>query len=221
MSGPPYPHPAWAPGSNAIGSFVIGVSPIGTITIFDVWTTVISQYANSPTISQLCTDIGQYFDQTVDFDSFYDTIWNVDTAIGYGLDVWGRIVGVQRVLQLPAAGRYLGFEEAGGLTVDPFNVSPFYAGAPLTNNFYLADDAFRVLIFAKALANICDGSIKAINQLLMNLFPNRGNAYVVDNLDMTMVYTFEFVLTDVEAAIIEQSGVLPTPVGVQASVAQI
>lgn len=221
MSGPPYPHPTWAPGSNAIGSFVIGVSPIGTITIFDVWTTVISQYANSPTLSALCVDIGQYFDQTSDFDSFYDTIWNVDTAIGYGLDVWGRIVGVQRVLQLASGGRYLGFEEAGGLTVDPFNQSPFYSGAPLTNNFYLSDDAFRVLIFAKALANICDGSTKAINRLLMNLFPGRGNAYVVDNLNMTMVYTFEFALTEVEAAIFEQSGVLPTPVGVQASVAQI
>jgi hypothetical protein len=88
-----------------------------------------------------------------------------------------------------------------------FNQSPFYSGAPLTTNFALSDDAFRVLIFAKALSNITDGSIKAINQLLINLFPGRGNAYVVDNLDMTMVYTFEFSLSTVEAAIMAQSGV--------------
>lgn len=219
-TGPPYPHPNPAPGSNAIGSFVIGVSPIGDINPFDVWTTVISQYANSPIISQLCVNMGQYLDPTVDFDSFFDTIWNVDTAIGLGLDIWGRIVGVQRVLQIPSGGKYLGFEEAGGATVDPFGQSPFFAGTTLTNNFRLSDDSFRLLILAKAFANISDGSIKSINRILLTLFPGRGNAYVVDNLDMTMTYMFKFLLSPVEAAIVEQTGVLPKPVGVLASVVQ-
>ena len=62
------------------------------------------------------------------------------------------------------------------------NQSPFYSGAVLTSNFNLSDDAFRTLIFAKALANISDGSIPAINQLLLNLFPRRGNCYVTDGL---------------------------------------
>lgn len=220
MSGPPYPHPNPVPGSNAIGDFIIGVSPIGTISAFDIWRTVINQYANSPIISRLCTDMGQYLDLTANLDSFFDTIWNVDTAIGYGLDIWGRIVGVNRVLQIPVGGRYLGFEEAGGATVDPFNQSPFFSGQPVSSNFALSDDAFRVLIFAKALANISDGSIKAINQLLRNLFAGRGNCYVVDNLDMTMTYMFKFILTPVEAAIVEQTGVLPKPVGVLSNVVQ-
>jgi hypothetical protein len=220
MSGPPYPHPNPIPGSNAIGSFEIGVSPIGTISAFDIWRTVINQYANSPIISRLCTNMGQYLDLTADFDNFFDTVWNVDTAIGYGLDIWGRIVGVNRVLQIPVGGRFLGFEEAGGATVDPFNQSPFFSGQPITSNFALSDDAFRVLIFAKALANISDGSIKAINQLLRNLFAGRGNCYVVDNLDMTMTYMFKFILTPVEAAIVEQTGVLPKPVGVLSNVVQ-
>jgi hypothetical protein len=218
MSGAPYPHPNPVPGSNAIGQFIIGVSPIGTIPSFDVWTTILSQYANSPIISRLCTNFGQYLDLTLNLDQFYDFIWNVDTAIGYGLDIWGRIVGVQRVLQV-APGRYLGFEEAGA-TVDGFNQSPFFAGTPLTDNFRLSDDSFRVLIFAKALANISDGSIKSINQLLVNLFPARGNCYVIDNNDMTMTYMFNFLLTPVEAAIVEQSGVLPKPTGVLVNVEQ-
>lgn len=220
MSGPPYPH-APLTSSNAIGDFIIGVSPIGQISPFDVWSTIINQYANSPIISQLCVNMGQYLDQIQNFSDFYNTMWNVDTAVGLGLDIWGRIVGVQRVLHVPVGTRYLGFAEAGGLTVDPFNQSPFYSGATLTDNFTLSDDAFRVLIFAKALANITDGSTKSINQLLINLFPDRGNAYVVDNGNMTMTYTFEFSLSTVEAAIMEQSGVLPTPTGVLANVVQI
>lgn len=220
MSGPPYPHPNPIPGSNAIGSFTIGISPIGDINPFDPWQTIISQYANSPIISRLCTNMGQYLDPTQDFDLFFDTIWNVDSAIGLGLDIWGRIVGVQRTLHIPSGGKYLGFEEAGGTTVDPFNQSPFFSGDSLTDNFQLSDAAFRVLIFAKALSNISDGSIPSINQLLLNLFPHRGNCYVIDNLDMTMTYEFKFLLTTVEAAIIEQTGVLPKPCGVLADVVQ-
>lgn len=220
MSGPAYPRPNPVPGSNAIGVFQIGVSPIGDIPSFDVWTTIISQFANSEILAGLCTNFAQYLDPTVDFDSFFDTIWNVDTAIGKGLDIWGRIVGVQRVLQIPVGGRYLGFEEAGGATVDPFGQSPFFAGSPLTSNYSMPDASFRVLIYAKALSNISDGSIPSINQLLLNLFPGRGNCFVVDNRDMTMTYMFKFLLTEVEAAILEQTGVLPKPVGVLANIVQ-
>src|ERR1700761_2637927 len=105
MSGPPYPRYAAgsAPGQNAIGSFIIGESPIGDISPFDVWLTIISQYGNSPIISALCVNMSEYVDPTQNFDSFYDTMWNVDTATGYGLQCWGRIVGVTNVLQAPSS----------------------------------------------------------------------------------------------------------------------
>ena len=213
-TGPPYPHGP-LPGSNAIGLFIIGVSPIGDIPAFDFWVTVLSQYANSTILTQLIEDFSGYLDPTASLDAFFDLVWNVDTAAGYGLDVWGRIVGVSRVLSLGAS-PFFGLEDPAGdaASGDPFNVSPFYAGVNLTTNFSLTDEAYRPLILAKALANISDGSIPAINQLLQNLFPNHGNSFVVDNEDMTMVYRFEFDPTPVERAIISQSGVLPQPTGV-------
>lgn len=218
-SGPPYPHPNPVPGSNAIGSFAIGVSQMGDITAFDVWKTVLSQYANSPILTALIVDFSEYVDETTNLDDFFDLIFNVDTAQGIGLDIWGRIVGVVRTLSIPEGTRYFGFEEQSP-TVDSFGQSPFYTGGSTTNNFYLSDAAFRTLIFAKALANISDGSIPALNQLLLNLFPNRGNAYVTDDGSMAMTYTFQFALTAVEAAIITQSGVLPRPTGVTVSYVQ-
>ena len=45
MSGPDLNTPA--PGSNAIGTFIIGASPIGDIPVFDPWQTVISQVENT------------------------------------------------------------------------------------------------------------------------------------------------------------------------------
>lgn len=177
--------------------------------------TIISQYANSPTLVQLITSFNGYIEGSTNFDAFYNLIWNIDTAQGWGLDVWGRILGVGRVITI-SAGDYFGFEEA--TDAEPFGQAPFYAGATTTSNYPLTDDAYRTLLLAKALANICDGSIPAINQILLNLFPGRGNCYATDGADMTMTYTFEFPLSPVELSIVENSGVLPRPCGVAASV---
>lgn len=218
MTGPDLNRPL--PGSNAIGLFEFGVSPLGDIPLLDYWQTIISQYANSPILTQIIADFFAATDQTADMVAFFDKVWNIYTAEGWGLDVWGRIVGVNRTLDLQSAGRYFGFNEATTISVDPFNVSPFYAGQPLTTNFQLTDPAFLILILAKALANISDGSIPSINQLLINLFPGRGNAYVTDDGGMAMTYTFDFALTPVEAAIVTQSDVLPKPTGVAVTYVQ-
>lgn len=185
----------------------------------DYISTVVSQYSNSPTLVQLIANFNTYIDPSSNIDAFFQLVWNVDTAQGVGLDIWGRIVGVQRVLQV-ASGVYFGFAEADDNVETPFNQAPFYSGQPTTGNFALTDDAFRTLIFAKALANISDGSILSINQILLNLFPARGDCYVTDLGSMRMTYTFAFALTPVEAAIVSQSGILPKPVGVAASVVQ-
>jgi len=211
-------------GSNAIGRFVIGISPIGDIAPFDLWQTVISQYANSPILMQLIENFAAYVDQTENIDNFIDFMRDISTAQGIGLDIWGMIVGVTRTLPIVGTQKYFGFEEATTISADSFGPggqSPFFAGNPLTSNFQLSDDSFRVLILAKALANISDGSIKSINQILINLFRNRGNAFVVDNNNMTMIYNFNFVLTAVELAIVSQSGVLPKPVGVASTIVEV
>lgn len=212
MSGPDPNRPK--PGSNSIGQFVIGVSPIGTIPEFDYWSTIISQYANSPVLTAIIGNFFAYADQTKNMDAFFDQIFNVATAQGYGLDVWGAIVNVSRTMRIVFDERYLGFEEATTISAEPFGQAPFYAGDPLTQNFVLADTPYRTLIYAKALANICNGSIPAINAILKTLFAGRGNCFVVDNLDMTIQYVFKFSLTAVELSILENSGVLPTPTGV-------
>lgn len=281
-TGPPYP-PLPLAGDNGIGQFIIGVSPLGTLPSFDVWSTIIAQYANSPILTRLIENLFAYLDQTENLDAFFDKIWNILTAEGEGLDIWGRIVGVSRTLQV-ATGSWLGFNEAlpGSLGFNdarpmvfapafgfeeaagqPFGQSTFnlhqqwsdnalvggifFDGAALTSNYQLSDTAYRQLIFAKAAANITNGSIPAINRILMTLFPNRGNCYVTEGQvvdpwfgfaeqqntlgfnqasfysgsslhTMTMTYTFQFQLAPVELAIVEQSGVLPKPTGVAASV---
>lgn len=222
MTGPAYPRPAGA---------------------FNVSDTIISQYANSPIITAILQNFSQAIDPTADFNLFYNDVWNIDTASGEGLDIWGRIIGVNRVLPLATAS-YFGFAEAGNVG---FGNGPFYSGQPLATNFYLSDDAYRLLLLVKAATNITDGSTKAINAALMSLFPSRGNAYVEEPTAtadyfmfgevlgstgfgaesfytarptsvMHINYVFDFALEPFEIAIVEQSGVLPKPSGVAVTI---
>ncbi len=191
-----------------------GPAPASAGYFFDPVLTVLSQYANSPLLLKLVDDVAQWLDPASRFDDFFSLIWNIDTAAGFGLDVWGRILGVRRVLQVPD-GVYLGFESDA--EARPFGFGIFYGGGRSTNNVALTDDAYRLLLLAKAALNITNASSPAINAILLNLF---GDGYVRDNLDMTMTFVFSQTLTPVQTAIVFQSGVLPKPCGVSFTVEQ-
>jgi hypothetical protein len=184
--------------------------------------TIISQYFDSTTIQTIVNYMNQWKGPEADIELLYDGVWNLDTAVGYGLDRWGRIVGVGRVVQTVAGGPYFGFAEAQ----DPNAISgfgwggPLFAGGPTTGNNTLDDAGFRTLILAKAAANISDGSAASINSILNTLFGASGKCYVVDGLNMTITYTFEFWLDKLQAAIFYQSGIIPRPAGVQAILKQ-
>ncbi|WP_018980311.1 DUF2612 domain-containing protein [Saccharibacter floricola] len=141
--------------------------------------TILAQYANSPRLLSLISTFNQAADPHALIERFYNDVWNIDTAKGWGLDVWGRIVGVGRVQKVPQP-RYLGFDEANDSTGTalPFNEGFFYNGPTSTQNFALADDAYRRLIMAKAAANISSGSIADINRILMLIFGDRGMIYL-------------------------------------------
>ena len=175
--------------------------------------TVISQYANSPRLVRLIKNVAEYIDPATNFNDFYDYVWNVDTAQGFGLDIWGKIVGVSREIEIDIEDDPFGFE-TGLSDYQPFNQGTFYTGETFTATYKLDDDAFRLLILTKALANITDCSVPSINRLLQNLFADRGRCYVNDLGNMLIRYTFEFVPEPHELSIITKSGVFPHPSGV-------
>ena len=180
-SGPQYPPPPGA-GSNALGTWKVGISPIGDIAILSPWSVITSQFGNSPIMDALITSTFSALDFTPEFDALFDNIWNVDTATGFGLDIWGRIVGINRVVSVTSAAPpipYFGWTQAKqpGWSQG----APWYAGegqpAPIITNYTLTDQQFRRLIYAKALSNISNGSLQSINRCLFTLFPGRGRCW--------------------------------------------
>lgn len=188
--------------------------------------TLLAQYANSPTLGALIDAFNQWFDPGADLDNFYNLIWNVQTARGVGLDMWGKIVDVPRQLQVSTLPTYFGFDEAYTTATSttgsqPFNMAPMYAGPLATSTYTLADDAYRQLILVKALANITDCTTPSLNALLQFLFAGEGRCYVSDTGKMEMRYVFEFDLSPVELAIMVNSSAVPRAAGVLASVMQV
>lgn len=161
------------------------------------------QYASSPVIQQLIADRHEYF-QTSWTEDFYNLVWNVDTAQGFGLDIWGRIVVIGRNVTIESTSTTFGFYEAwsgqspgqnvpGNIVVNPmafvifgdspvqyddriqpFDQAPFYDGNNATETVTLTDEAFRQLIIAKALANIADCTMPTLNKMLRLLFGSDG-----------------------------------------------
>jgi len=189
--------------------------------------TLLSQYVDSPTLVGLLQSFNDAVDPTINIANFYSNIWNIATAVGNGLDIWGQIVGVSRYLQVSAS-NYLGFEEAytaptASTGPQPFGQAPFGSGTALTTTFALADAQYRRLILVKAAANISNLSIPSINALLQAEFSTSdginpyGSAYVINSGSMSFQYHLTFVPSAVQIAIINNSGVFPRPAGVSVS----
>lgn len=182
--------------------------------------TLLSQYANSPRLTALLELFMEWVDPTADFSLFYSQVLDLKTATRYGLETWGRIVGISGVVQTRTTPLFFGFAEAGPYESAGFEETgaggPFYdTVSPLVTPVTLDDDQFRLLILAKALYNITDGSIPSINRILMAIFGDDGNAWVSDDGNMVMTIHFDYILDIVAYGIVTTAGVMPKPAGVQ------
>ncbi|MDU5684155.1 MAG: DUF2612 domain-containing protein [Kluyvera cryocrescens] len=186
--------------------------------------TILTQYSASAKL----LSIVDTFNQAVSLDDFTDEfitrVWDLTTCETYGLDVWGKIVGVSRYITAPIESSSFGFSEADDSDPDyptPFNESPFFGGTQETTNVRLGNDAYRTLIFCKAFTNISIATIPEINRFLRMLFYQRGRAYCVNYRDMTMGMTFEFELAPYEESILTNYDVTPIPSGVLLNINQV
>lgn len=176
------------------------------------------QYANSSAIQTLVSNLQMYFDPVRATDEFYNKIWNIDTANSYGLDIWGRIVGVGRYLNVKNSEKNFGFNTPNN-SFAPFNVAPFRNGEPVTSTYRLTDEAYRKLVMVKAMANIVRPNAPTLNLMLQYLFSGR-RCYALDLGNMSMRYVFAFYLQPFEKVII-QSEIMPRPAGVRLEILEV
>lgn len=159
---------------------------------FDPRLTIISQYANSPTLVQMIDSLHQQITPDSNFQMFYDYIWNIDTAQGFGLDILGRIVNLPRQLNIP---EIFGF--------------PIPAGP-----YSMTDDQYRQALKFKAMSNIIDSSAFSINSQMRMLSNGRGNAFVQHTGTMLIKYTFFYAPEPYEYVLFSQGDIAMRGAGV-------
>lgn len=178
--------------------------------------TVQKQYSNSPVLLALLVSFDQWVDPAKFSTDFLANVWDISTAQGFGLDIWGRILGRSRLFQVAQSpGDNFGFFSTGGTPWKPWGQAPFYGGqAAGTVAFALQDAHYRKLLLVKAAANIARCDCPSINALMRSMFGDRGKCYVGYDIahPMDIAYHYEFFPTAIEKAIIE-SGLFPQPAG--------
>ncbi len=122
---------------------------------------------------------------------FLNNIYDLDTAAGIGLDLWGAVLNFPRVIK--------------GLEPDEF--------------FTLTDDQYRIILKLLALQTKAGLTIPEINARLAQLFAGFGSAsYAIDKQDMTYVnYVFVWEIPDWLRAAFANYKLLPSPMGVGAT----
>ena len=176
--------------------------------------TIFSQYANSPKILALISMVNDAIDPRYDIEQFYKQVFNIMTATDYGLDNWGRIIGVNRVVRMnPENSRTFGFyTDPDSPNFTPFNVAPFYSTGTSFSSYSLPNELYRKLLIVKAISNIIYATAQNINKFLKEVFNKR--AYYLITGTMQAEYIFEFSLTSFERLIVYTLGLLPNPCGV-------
>lgn len=158
---------------------------------------MIGQYANSPVLVALNNGLTELFDDSQFVENWYNVVFNLKTATGYGLDVWGRILNMSREIEYNGVSYYLqGAQTIGGITFTAEEMENFY----------------RMVLQITAMRYIGNASIYSINSILDVIFSDYGRAYCYEYGTMQIRYVFEFYMNDLLKAMIESLNMHPSGV---------
>jgi len=186
---------------------------------------LIKQYWEKPKAKAEIELQASTWETTRAFLDALDQAFDLDNAIGAQLGVLGRIVGISRSVPDVIPKIYFGF------SINPNNegfaskFNPSRIGGPFYSKFtsaftdlQLGDSDYRFFIRVKAAKNRASGYVSSdkhigIQSVVLSAFD--GQAYVVDNLDMTLtLYVSPTVSLD-RLRLIQILDLLPKPQGVR------
>jgi len=174
------------------------------------------EYSNAPNINSLLNSKAAWYNENQQgfWDDWYNDVFNLATANDFGLAVWSIILGQSLYnnysgdLTTP----FVGFG-SGNQNFGVYNFGSVGGG----NTIYTTETA-RLLLQLRYFKLVSSGTVPETNRMLKYLFSSYGEAYLVDNHNMTQTYYFLFVIPAEIAYMLDNTDVLPRPAGVQSSI---
>lgn len=171
---------------------------------------MISQYANSPILVKLVDGLKSQYNSAKTIEDWFKIIFNLKTASGIGLDVWGEILNQSRSFTYEDNGVVNTVVLQGGQTIDGIT----YTDEQIEN-------LYRTILFLRTISNISGATIPSMNELFQYYFKDReGRVYILEYATMEIRYVFEFYVSKFEKTIFS-SDIMPKPTGVLSSFSYI
>lgn len=187
----------------------------------DVLQSILWQYDAAEKIQTLIQKKQDWYDaqHTQFWEQWYTNVFDLSTAVAFGLSVWSIILGVPYFIQIGEdPGPIFGFNEVP-LINDNMN---FGNGnfSPLSGQIILNVEDQRLLLQVRYYQLISRGSRTQTNEFLNTLFnnpdgPYQGGAWMIDSLNMTIDYVFNCPISDSLLNVFKLYDVLPRPSGVR------
>lgn len=174
------------------------------------------RFNRAPALEALLRGEQDFYDaeHTAFWTNWVTDVFDIRTANDFGCAVWAIILGV------PIA-----------VVQDPAPDKPTFGFGPYRDNFFgsnfgingqviipLTLEQKRLVLRLRYFQLISRGTVPQTNRFLSLLFGEAGGAYVVDNLDMTITYVFQFVLPSALQFVFTFYDLLPRPAGVSVSI---
>lgn len=163
---------------------------------------MLSQYANSPTIVKLVEGIKGELNNAQTIGDWFRLVFNLKTAYGAGLDIWGKILDQsRRFIYTDSENNKFDVYLQGEQTIDGVH----YSAEEI-------EEKYRMILFFKSFSYITNSSIKSLNDLLQFYFEDKS-VYVYEIDTMVIGVVFRFFVSKLEKAIFA-SDIFPKPTGV-------
>lgn len=153
----------------------------------DLERAVLWQYENAPNLRALIAGEKSFSDTNSEqfWENWFNQIFAISTANNFGLNLWGKVLGVARPSYTNAAGAVVAF----------------------------SDDMYRKLLLARLMLCNSNGSVSSINRYLAFMFPNKP-VFVVNYYNMTIKIILYYEPSLEDLAVIKTEGFIPVPAGV-------
>lgn len=168
---------------------------------------------SAPNITALLQHKQDYFnsENQAFWEDWYTDVFDLRTANRFGLNVWSIILGAG-ISFAPVQGA-----DNTNWGFGSFRKNFLNGNFTSLNGFLLTPDDARIVLRLRYYQLTTNGNILGLNFMLSDVFGSQGLAFVLDGLDMTITYEFQFVLTSSLINVFNSLDVLPRPAGVSAS----
>lgn len=183
----------------------------------DLLRAILWQYNGAESIQSLLTSKKEWYEinQTEFWTDWEKDVFDLDTANDFGLAVWAIILELPLFVELfpdDPDKPIWGFD-----TPDPLQWKNFENGnftSETTGAFVLTVEERRLVLQLRYFQLITRCATPEINENLARIFEPLGSIYVLDNLNMTITYVFDFTPADSLLNVLKAFDLLPRAAGV-------